>query len=123
VKVLIVEDHEASRKLLAMNFSRAGYNVIVAGDGAEGLAKVIEEQPRFVVTDLQMPVMNGSDMIREMRRRPESRSVKVIVLTGQDMRAGEVAREAGADAVLYKPLSFDLLNKTVRELFGQAAAL
>jgi DNA-binding response OmpR family regulator len=123
VKVLIVEDNEASRRLLALNFTQAGYDVVVAGDGAEGLAKVIEQKPHFVVTDLEMPGMHGREMIREIRRRPEGRSMKVIVLTGQDVTVGEGAREAGADAVLYKPLSFDSLNKVVRELFGQAAAL
>lgn len=122
VKVLIVEDNEISRKLLAMNFSLEGYHVVVAEDGAQGLAKVIEEKPRVVVTDLQMPEMHGSEMIRRIRLRSESKDTKVVVVTGQDATVGESARAAGADVVLYKPLAFDSLHEIIQQLLVEASA-
>lgn len=122
MKILIVEDNEASRYLLALNFSQEGYSVISARDGEEGLLKLIEERPRVVIADLHMPGMHGSEMIRKIRRRSESQHTKVVVLTGQDAAVGERAREAGADVVLYKPLSFDSLKAVVQRLLVEAAA-
>lgn len=122
VKILIVEDNEESRKLLALNFSQEGYSVVVARDGAEGLARLIKEKPCLVVTDLHMPEMHGSEMIRKIRRRPELKDTKVVVLTGQGAAVGEGAREAGADVVLYKPLSFDSLNHIVQKLLIEESA-
>jgi CheY-like chemotaxis protein len=118
LKVLIVEDNQVSQKLLALNFSREGYSIVLAKDGAEGLAKTIAERPPLVVTDLQMPEMHGSEMIREIRRRPEVKGTKVIVLTGQGPAAGEEARQSGADAILYKPLTFESLYEIVQQLLS-----
>ena len=116
VKILIVEDNEDSRRLLALNFSREGYSVVAAEDGAEGLAKVLEEKPGVVVTGLQLRRVHGIEMIKQLRKRPEMKSLKIIVLTAHDGDHANAAREAGADIVLHKPLAFDSLNDIVKRI-------
>ena len=116
MKILIVENNEDSRRLLALNFSLEGYSVVAAGDGAEGLAMVLEEKPGVVVTDLQLRRVHGIEMIKQLRKRSEMKNLKIIVLTSQDEDHANAAREAGADIVVHKPLAFDSLNDIVKRM-------
>ena len=118
MKILVVEDDPASRELLLYYLHSEGYQVIVAEDGQEGFDKAQQEKPELVVTDLSMPRMDGVELIRLLRQRPDLKGVKICVLTAHGSGNIEKARTAGADAVMQKPTPPDTLADVVRQLTG-----
>lgn len=80
-RVLIVEDEAISQKLFAMQLQRGGHTVLHASDGASALRLLEEEPVDLVITDLNMPVMDGITLLQELRADPRFRDLPVIVLT------------------------------------------
>jgi two-component system, chemotaxis family, sensor kinase CheA len=120
-KVLVVEDSFTVRELQRSILQAAGYRVEIACDGSEGLARVsADAEIDLVITDLEMPKMNGLELTRSIRARAESASLPVVIVTSlgsdDDRQAGV---EAGADAYMVKS-SFDqhALLDTVERLVG-----
>jgi chemosensory pili system protein ChpA (sensor histidine kinase/response regulator) len=104
-RVLVVDDSLSVRKFVGLMLERAGLEVRLAADGQEALGLLAESASDVVVTDLEMPRINGFELITDMRRRPETRDVPVIVLT---TRAGEkhlaLARKLGVGHYVTKPV-------------------
>lgn len=101
-KILIVDDDGDLRTLLGLCFLRRGHNIVVANNGAEGLNCVAAHAPDLLVTDLNMPVMDGLELLRRLRANGHH-DLPVIVLTARsDQRPAATA--AGADAFLVKPV-------------------
>jgi two-component system, chemotaxis family, sensor kinase CheA len=120
-KILVVEDSFTVRELQRSILQAAGYRVEIASDGSEGLDRVsADPEIDLVITDLEMPKMNGLELTRAIRARPESASLPVVIVTSlgsdDDRQAGV---EAGADAYMVKA-SFDqhALLDTVERLVG-----
>jgi DNA-binding response OmpR family regulator len=103
-KILFIEDDRATRKALQQLFEVEGYMVEMAQDGAQGIAAFHSTKPNFVILDLRMPVVNGQEVCRQIRK--ESEEVPIIILTGS---ADELDRvlllEMGADDYVVKPFS------------------
>src|SRR5579862_1026590 len=103
-KILVVEDDRATRKALQELLAPEGYVVEMAQDGAQGIASFRATKPNLVLLDLRMPLVNGQEVCRQIRK--ESEEVPVIILTGS---ADEVDRvlllEMGADDYVIKPFS------------------
>lgn len=115
--VLLVDDSLSVRKVLARRLARLGLEVSTAEDGEEALARLREERFDALVTDLEMPRMNGYQLIETVRRRPESRTLPVIVITTRAGREhGDLARRLGADRHLTKPVDHEHLARLVEEL-------
>ncbi|HEX2165408.1 MAG TPA: response regulator, partial [Thermoanaerobaculia bacterium] len=115
--VLLVDDSLSVRKVLARRLARLGLEVSTAEDGEEALARLREERFDALVTDLEMPRMNGYQLIETVRRRRESRTLPVIVITTRAGREhGDLARRLGADRYLTKPVDHELLARLVEEL-------
>jgi len=105
-KVLVVEDNPAMVALLADAIIDAGFIVISAENGKEGLALVETEKPDLVVLDLMMPVMSGLQVLRTLRSKPATQYLPVIVLTGRSGQADALdGWMGGADRYLTKPCS------------------
>ena len=104
-RVLVVDDSLSVRKFVALMLERAGLDVRTAADGVEALSLLDESPVDVVVTDLEMPRVNGFELIGDMRRRPETRDIPVVVLT---TRAGEkhlaLARRLGVEHYVTKPV-------------------
>src|SRR5262245_10575475 len=104
-RVLVVDDSLSVRKFVGMMLERAGLEVRLASDGHEALGLLAEAASDLVVTDLEMPRVNGFELITDLRRRPETRDIPVIVLT---TRAGEkhltLARKLGVEHYVTKPV-------------------
>ncbi len=104
-RVLLVDDSISVRKFVGQMLERAAFTVTTANDGAEALAKIADASFDAVITDLEMPRVNGYELIDNLRRRPETRTLPVIVLT---TRAGDkhanLARELGASGYVTKPV-------------------
>ena len=86
--------------------SSVGYTVLEAVDGAAGVAKAIAERPDLILTDIQMPVMDGYEATRRIKAEPELKEIQVIAVTSCALSGDEEkTREAGCDAYMAKPLS------------------
>lgn len=117
--VLSVDDSASIRQMVKLTLTGAGYTVIQAGDGAEGLAKARESAVDLVVTDLNMPVMNGLGLIRELRKLPAYKGVPIIFLTTEsDAAMKQEAKIAGATGWITKPFQQEQLVAVVRKVLG-----
>lgn len=117
--VLSVDDSASVRQMVKLTLGGAGYNVVQAGDGAEGLAKAQEAPVDLVVTDLNMPVMNGLDLIRALRKLPAYKGVPILFLTTESDAAMKAeAKSAGATGWITKPFQQEQLLNVVRKVIG-----
>jgi DNA-binding response OmpR family regulator len=104
-RVLVVDDDRASRLLLRRTLEESGYEVAQAGDGREALAELDARPADIVVTDWQMPEMDGIELCRELRKRRNPTYVYILFLTARSGREDLLAAmQAGADEFLTKPL-------------------
>jgi len=112
-----VEDNEMNRDMLVRRLKRAGYDVVVAVDGEQGVALALEELPDLVLMDMSLPVMNGWDATRALRQDPRTREVPVIALTAHAMPGDkEKAMEAGCTDYDTKPVDFTRLTAKIKAL-------
>ena len=122
-RVLVVDDSLSVRKFVGLMLERAGLEVRTAADGAEALSLLGEALVDVVVTDLEMPRVNGFELIGDMRRRPETRDIPVVVLT---TRAGEkhfaLARRLGVEHYVTKPVDEQAFVTLVKGLVPRPAA-
>jgi CheY-like chemotaxis protein len=117
-KILVVEDSFETRDSLTILLELSGYDVIVASDGNEGLAKALTEAPDLIVTDIRMPSVSGIEMLREFRRNLKHRTVPVLVVTGYSKDYANEAFAAGADHVISKPVNPEHLLRIVSNLLN-----
>jgi two-component system cell cycle response regulator DivK len=118
-KILVVEDTEDNRQILRDLLSRAGYDIIEANDGAEGVAKASEHKPDLILMDIQMPVMDGYEATRLIKADPALKAIPVIAVTSYALSGDEEkARTAGCDGHIAKPFSPRQMLAKVREIIG-----
>ncbi|MCX6134840.1 MAG: response regulator transcription factor [Ignavibacteriales bacterium] len=118
--ILIVDDDSTIRRLLMYHLEKAGYDVSIAEDGVEGLAKVESLRPNVVVTDLMMAFKDGFELARDIRSRKEFDEIAIIVLTARDHLSDvDELLASGVNCVMKKPFNPQELTKTVRELTGE----
>lgn len=105
-KILVCDDERHIVRLIQVNLERQGYQVVTAYDGKEGLEKVKSEKPDLLVLDVMMPYMDGFEVLKTLRREPETESLRVIMLTAkaQDKDVFE-GYHFGADMYLTKPFN------------------
>lgn len=116
-RILVVEDEGTLRKLLTMQLESAGYVVDVAGDGVEGLAKVLDDPPDLVILDLMMPRMSGSELCRQLKSNYLTHQIPVIMLSAlSDIRDKVAGLKLGANDYLTKPHAAEELLGRVRNL-------
>ena len=121
-RVLLVDDSLSVRKFVGRMLERAGYEVETAVDGDDGLQKAASRPFHVIITDLEMPKMNGYELLQELRQRSNTKSTPVMVMT---TRAGEkhqqVAMNLGASGYLTKPVEERALVAAVEQCIGRAA--
>jgi chemosensory pili system protein ChpA (sensor histidine kinase/response regulator) len=121
-RVLLVDDSISIRKFVGQMLQRGGFSVVTANDGVEALQRLGEQEVDVLVTDLEMPRLNGYELIRDVRRRPAMRDVPVLVLT---TRAGEkhaaLARELGVSHYVTKPVDEHSFVRLVDALVARSA--
>lgn len=104
--ILIIEDDDASRELLMYLLEAAGYATLTAADGGAGLRVALESRPDLVLCDLQMPVLNGFEVIRQLHADPQWRRIPMIAVTAFSMPGDrEAVLAAGFDAYMSKPVT------------------
>jgi len=102
--ILLAEDDAAVRRYLEVILRRAGYTVICAANGLEAIKVALSSKVDAVVTDAMMPHLNGHELCRYLRARPELAHVPVLLLSGLEPNAAAPANSAYADAHLTKPV-------------------
>ncbi len=113
--ILIVEDEAALVTLLRYNFEAAGYDVVTAMDGEEALLALAERRPDLVILDWMLPSISGLEVCRQIRRKPGTRDLPVIMLTARGEEADRVrGLDSGADDYVTKPFSPGELVARVR---------
>lgn len=120
--VLIVDDDESIRQLLALGLEMEGFRTTTAQDGFTGLRSAAKERPDVVILDMMMPGRDGFTVLEGIRSRPELADTPVVMLTArsgaQDFKA---ATDAGADQIMTKPFVFDHLVWQIREVLVDAS--
>jgi CheY-like chemotaxis protein len=114
-RILVVEDNERNLKLIRDVLQFAGYEVVEATSGEQGVALAQDCEPDLVLMDLQLPQMDGTEALRLLRESPRTRDVPVVAVTAFAMREDrERAFGAGFDGYLQKPISIRALPEQVR---------
>lgn len=104
--ILVIEDNTLNLKLVRDVLQHAGYTVVSAPNGEEGVMIAIAEPPDLVLMDLQLPGITGTEALRRLRSHPSSRAVPVVAVTAFAMREDrERAEDAGFDGYVEKPIS------------------
>jgi two-component system chemotaxis response regulator CheY len=118
--ILIVDDSAAMRQLIAFAVTSAGHDVLVAENGKEALEKLQGAATDLVITDLNMPEMDGITLIREIRALPNGKFVPILMLTTESQAAKrEEGRAAGASGWIVKPFSSDKLMAVVKKFIKE----
>lgn len=122
-KVLLVEDNELNRDMLLRRLERAGYQVVIAHDGAEGVAKARSELPDLILMDISLPVMDGWEATQQLKADPQTVGIPIIALTAHAMAGDrEKALAAGCNDYDTKPIELPrLIGKIERCLKGSIA--
>lgn len=116
-RILTIDDSKTIRDMLRMTLVDAGFEVLQAVDGQEGVEVMERETVDLVITDINMPRMNGYEVVRHLRDRPNLKGLPILVLTTEsDGDKKNLAREAGATGWMVKPFDPDRLIATVRKV-------
>ncbi|MDQ3565571.1 MAG: response regulator [Pseudomonadota bacterium] len=121
-KILLVEDNEMNRDMLGRRLQRRGFEVLIAVDGAEGVAMAQRDGPDLILMDMSLPVIDGWEATRRLKAAPETQAIPIIALTAHAMSGDrEKAMEAGADDYDTKPIEIDKLLAKIEALLNQGA--
>jgi CheY-like chemotaxis protein len=120
--VLVVDDLDDTRELLAEFLMHAGYHSIMANSGVEALKRLDQIRPDAIITDLMMPVMGGAELVRRIRAHPDMATIPIIVLTGSGREKaleelGDAARHV--KAVLVKPVKLSDLQRALETALAE----
>lgn len=121
IKILLVEDDVALREIYSARFTAENFDVAVAGDGEEALAKAVKEKPDIIILDIMMPKISGMDVLDILRATPETKNTKIIIMSALSQSSDiEKGKELGADAYLVKSQTTlsDVVLKTKEVLAG-----
>ena len=122
-KILVVDDDDDSRDLLVMLLDLHGFNIVTGVDGREGLIVAEAEHPDLIITDLQMPHLDGIEMIRLLRQHSLLSTIPFLVLTACGNVETANAVMAGADQAMTKPIEFKPLMSCIEDLLGSGESL
>ena len=118
-KILIIEDNRDSRDILSKLLKMSGYDVVSASDGETGYAVALKHHPDLIITDINMPKMDGIEFVRKLRTEGSLAGTPVLVVTAFGSSVAREAIEAGADASAEKPFDFDKFLGTVETLISK----
>jgi len=123
-KLLLVEDNEMNRDMLSRRLERRGYQVLIAIDGAQGIAEATRHLPDLIIMDMSLPVLDGWESTRRLKEQNETKTIPVLALTAHAM-AGErdKALAAGCDDYDTKPVDFTRLLGKIENLLPGAGAV
>jgi two-component system chemotaxis response regulator CheY len=115
--ILTADDSASMREMISFTLRNAGYDVVEAVDGKDALAKATASAPHMLITDLNMPSMDGIELIRQVRALPQCRYIPIVMLTTESQDAKKQAgRAAGASGWIVKPFRGEQLVMVAKKL-------
>jgi CheY-like chemotaxis protein len=117
-KILVVDDSDDTREMMIKLLELESYEVVTAADGRAGLAAAKSQLPDLILTDINMPNLNGIEMIRLLRDEPELNTVPIMAITAYGQGVAREAIDAGANDATTKPIDFDTLIRGIRRLLN-----
>ena len=122
-KILYIEDNEDNVFMLTHRLSRRGFEVLVAGDGEQGVTRATEEKPALILMDLSLPVLDGWEATRQLKSNPATQNIPVIALSAHAMPGdAEKALAAGCDDYDTKPIEMKRLLSKIAALLPEEAS-
>ena len=115
-RILVIEDDPDARSLIETLLKQAGYDVLLAADGREGLEKTTNESPDLIITDIAMPRLDGLRLIQLLRTMPLFRNLPILAITSFGTERATEAIKAGANRALARPVRNELLLQFVKGL-------
>lgn len=119
-KILLIDDEPELVEMVKMRLVASGFDVITAGDGADGLAKARGEKPDLIILDLMLPKMNGYEVCRLLKFEEKTSKIPIVLFSARAQEADKVAgKDVGADAYIVKPFEPQALMSKIKELLGE----
>ena len=123
MKILYVEDNDDNVYVVRQRLTRAGFTVLVAADGAHGIALATAEQPDLILMDLSLPILDGWEATRRLKMDERTRHIPIVALTGHALAGhAEGARQAGCDSFVTKPCLPDALVAEIHRMLSIQSA-
>ena len=120
MKILIVDDDKTTRKLLSLYLKGSGFEVVTAENGLNALEKLGSDTFQLVLTDLNMPFMDGIEFLKAMKSNPGTSHIPALMLTTEtDEEERQRAIDAGADGYLSKPVTAEVVAAKIRQMVGE----
>jgi two-component system chemotaxis response regulator CheY len=120
MKILIVDDDKTTRKLLSLYLKGSGFEVVTAENGLNALEKLGSDTFQLVLTDLNMPFMDGIEFLKAMKSNPGTSHIPALMLTTEtDEEERQRAIDAGADGYLSKPVTAEVMVAKIRQMVGE----
>ncbi len=118
-RILLVEDNEMNRDMLSRRLRRKGYEVLLAVNGEEGVSRAASEKPELILMDLSLPVLDGWEASRRLKKGAATGSIPIIALTAHAMPEDrQKALDAGCDDYDTKPIEFPRLVRKIQALLA-----
>jgi CheY-like chemotaxis protein len=118
---LVVDDSMLIRHSVCRFLEQRGFAVTPASNGIEAIEKLCDLHVDLIVTDMQMPQMGGSELIRELKKTPVTSAIPIIVVTGRRTKQGQ--KQEGADYSIYKDIDIESqLGAALIDIFGKSAS-
>ncbi len=116
-KILLVEDNEMNRDMLSRRLEKKGYQIVIAIDGEDGVTKAINELPDLILMDMSLPVIDGWEAAKRVRKNESTKHIPIIALTAHAMVGDrEKAIESGCDDYDVKPIDLPRLLSKIEAL-------
>jgi len=120
-KILLVDDEPDILEILKYNLTKEGYEVATANNGEEGLRRAEEFKPNLIILDIMMPVMDGVEVCRQLRAKPEFKSTTITFLTAREEDYSQIAAlDTGGDDYITKPIRPRVLMSRVKALLRRS---
>ena len=120
MKILYIEDNEDNVYVVKSRLTRAGFTILIAADGAQGVVMASTEQPDLILMDLSLPVLDGWEATRRIKAAPETKHIPVVALTAHAMAGDrEKALAAGCNDFDTKPIELPRLLQKIRALLPE----
>jgi len=124
MRVLVVDDDKTTRKMLSLILKSKGYDVVTAENGMDGLQKLGLEQINLILTDMNMPYMDGIEFTKQVRANPDFSHIPIVMLTTEaDEEEKQRAYKAGVDDYLVKPATaeqiVESMKRIIKKIFGK----
>lgn len=122
MRLLIVDDDRTTRKLLSLYLKGKGYEVVTAENGLDAMEKLATENIALILTDMNMPYMDGIELTKTLRNDPTWKETPIVMITTEaDDEERKKALEAGVNDYLVKPTNADQINESIQRIVKNIA--